>query len=255
MEAYKGDTLASIFHSMGIVADYPKQVIVLKGTQLVCGLTGRDAFLQEPLIDEDQTREFSEYCHHLLAAKRGDLSLQQQLLEHGREATIHMERLLQDMPTISSGFDLMAKTYSPAELKVLRRRERYTPQTREKLIQNICSLAAQLLKDHPSAKKQPKGPEIRDTFLFRYALCTYVLILKGIEGGGPTKTNPKDLRNDMVDVNFATFATYFDGLLTSDKNAGDIYADAEILLCEVFAMPPGWLAWLLRVFGKFLSTK
>jgi hypothetical protein len=68
---------------MGIVADYPKQIIVLKGTQLVCGLTGCDAALQEHLIDEIQTREFPEYCHHLLAAKRGNLSLQQQLLQQG----------------------------------------------------------------------------------------------------------------------------------------------------------------------------
>ncbi len=82
MEAYKGDTLVSIYHSMEVVADYPKQVIVLKGTQLACGLTGRAAASQEPLIDETQTREFPQYCHYLLAAKRGDLSLQQQLLEH-----------------------------------------------------------------------------------------------------------------------------------------------------------------------------
>jgi hypothetical protein len=179
MEAYKGDTLASIYHSMGIVADYPKQIIVLRGTQLVCGLTGCDAALQEPLIDEIQTREFPEYCHHLLAAKRGNLSLQQQLLQHGREATTHMERLLQDMSTISSAFDLMAKTYSPAELKVLRRRDRYTLQTREKLIQDVCALAALLFKNHPSVTKQPKVPEIRDMFLFRYALVPMYRYLRG----------------------------------------------------------------------------
>jgi len=34
-EAYKGDTLASIFHSMEIVADYPKQAIVLKAKSIV----------------------------------------------------------------------------------------------------------------------------------------------------------------------------------------------------------------------------
>jgi hypothetical protein len=75
-----------------------------------------------------------------------------------REATANMERLLQDMPSLSSGFDLMAKTYSPAELKVLRRRENYTPQMREKLVQNVLLLAAQLFKDHPSVRTWPKGP-------------------------------------------------------------------------------------------------
>src|ERR1700730_4626216 len=79
MEAYKGDTLTSIFHSMAIVADYPKQVIILKATPIICGLTGREAASQESLIDESLTRGFPEYCHHLIAAKGGDPFLQQQL--------------------------------------------------------------------------------------------------------------------------------------------------------------------------------
>lgn len=43
MEAYKGDTLLSIFASMEILAAYSGQVIVLKGTQAVCGLVGTGA--------------------------------------------------------------------------------------------------------------------------------------------------------------------------------------------------------------------
>ncbi len=249
MEAYKGDTLASIFHSMEIVAGYPKQVIVLKATSIVCQLTGREAASQESLIDESQTREFPEYCHHLIAAKRGDRFLQQQLLEHGREATTHMERWLQDMATLSSGFEQMmtfiSKTHSPAELKILRRHESYTPEMREKLIQNVLMFAKELFNGHPAVTKLPELAGVRDTFLFRYALCTYALILKAIEGGG-VKKNPEKLRNTMVDANFATFATYFDGLMTRDKIAREIYEDAEFLLREIFARPPAWLRWLLR---------
>ncbi len=97
MEAYKGDTLASIFRSMEILAQYPKQVIVLKGTQIVCGLRGRNAGLQRRLIDERQTREFSAYCKNLLAAQHGNVDLQNSILEHGREATAHMNRMLADV--------------------------------------------------------------------------------------------------------------------------------------------------------------
>jgi hypothetical protein len=249
MEAYKGDTLVSIFHSMAIVADYPKQVLVLKPTSIVCGLSGREAASPKSLIDQTQTREFPDYCRGLLAAQRGDPQLQQQLLEHGREATAHLERWLQDMQTMSLGIEQMmtwiTKTHSQAELKILRRRENYTPDMREKLIENILMFAKELFKGHPDVTKLPELPEARDTFLFRYALCTYVLILKAIEGGG-VKRNPEKLRNTMVDANFAAFATYFDGLMTRDKIANDLYADADVLLREIFARPPKWLAWLLR---------
>lgn len=249
MEAYKGDTLKSICSSMEILARHPKQVIVLKGTQDICALSGRVAASLEPLIDEVQTREFSDYCQHLLAAERGDLSLQAQLLEHGREASTYIERMLMDMPTLSSGIDLMAKTYPPAELKILRRREKRTPEMNDRLVRNVLLLAAELFKKHPSVTQWPTGPEVRNAFIFRYALCGYVSILKRIEDGGAGKTKLEKLRNDVIDVNFAAFGTYFDGLITSDKRAREIYAEAEFLLREAFAMPPLWLRVLLSISG------
>jgi hypothetical protein len=253
MAAYKGDALTWIYDRMEILAQYPKQVLVLRGTQDICGLEGQAATLQDPLIDEIQTREFSEYCQHLLAAKRGDLSLQQQLLEHGREATAHIDRMLLNMPTLSSGIDLVEKTYSPAELKILRRREEHTPQMREKLVQNVLLLAGYLFKDYPGVTELPRGPEVRNTFIFRYALCGYVSILKRIADGGAGQTKPDKLRNDVIDVTFSAFATYFDGLLTADKRAGEIYAEADFLLREVFAMPPWWLRILLSI-GSLASN-
>lgn len=250
MEAYKGDTLRSIYSSMEILAQRPKQVIILRGTQDICALNGRAAASLEPLIDQAQTREFPEYCRHLLAAKGGDLFLQEQLLENGHEATAYIERMLKDMPTFSSGIDLMAKTYSPAELKILRRRETHTPHMRERLVRNVLLLAEQFFEEHPGVTEWPKGPEVRNTFIFRYALCGYVSILKRIEDGGAGKTKPEKLRNDVIDVNFAAFATYFDGLLTSDKRAGEIYTEAAFLLREAFAMPPWWLRVLLSIGGR-----
>jgi hypothetical protein len=116
-------------------------------------------------------------------------------------------------------------------------------------------LAGQLFKEHPSVTEWPRGPELRNTFIFRYALCGYVSILKRIEDGGPGKTKPEKLRNDVIDINFAAFATYFDGLLTMDKRAGEIYADADFLLREVFAMPPWWLRILLSIGGLFRKVR
>lgn len=88
------------------------------------------------------------------------------------------------MPTLSSGIDLVEKTYSPAELKILRRREEHTPQMRKRLVQNVLLLAGRLFKDHPGVTELPRGPEMRNTFIFRYALCGYVSILKRIADGG-----------------------------------------------------------------------
>ena len=173
-------------------------------------------------------------------------------MEHGREATAHIDRMLIDMPTLSSGIDLAAKTYSPVELKILRRRETHTPQMLEKLVQNVLLLANELFKGHPGVVDAPRPLRMRDAFIFRYALCGYIAILKRIEDGGAAKTKPEKLRNDVIDVNFATFATYFDGLLSADKRASEIHAEAKLLLSDAFAMPPWWLRVLLSI-GSYLA--
>jgi hypothetical protein len=196
IEAYKGDTLKSIYRSMEILTAFPKQVIVLKGTQVICGLTGRAAAARESLIDKTQTREFSDYCRALLAAKNGDPSFQQELLEHGREASAHMDRVLLDMPSLSSSFVAMAKAYTPAELKYLRERADSSSELRTKLVQNVVGLATQLFANLCFAM-QPRGARMRDAFLFRYALCTHMLIVKA--SAGTPKTNREKLRNDMVE--------------------------------------------------------
>ena len=135
MEAYKGNTLTSIFHSMAIVTEYPKQVIILKATSIICGLTGREAASQEALIDKSLTRGSPGILPSPHRRKRRRSISPTAAFEHGFEATAHLERWLQDMGTVSSSFEQMmtfiSKTHSPAELKILRRRENYAGNARK----------------------------------------------------------------------------------------------------------------------------
>jgi hypothetical protein len=243
MEAYKGEMPASIYASMAILTQHPKQVIVLKGTQAVCGLNGRDAASLEQLIDVNKTREFPEYCRALIAAQGGNQSLQKQLLEYGREAAAHMDRILADAGTLLSGFEAAEKAYSRDELKIIRNGNRYTQRMGDKMMHNFMLLAVHLFKEFKERQGTAEittGPEVRNTFIFRYALCAYLSILKWISIGGTRSATkkPKRIRNDyIVDVNFITFATYFDGLLTAEKKLQEIYVTADFLLREILVMP------------------
>jgi len=209
MESYKQDALDvldALNSQMGVLVQFPTQVIVLKGTLDVCSLSGRDAGTWERMIDETQTREFPEFCQHLLAAKRDDLSIREQIIENGREARANLDRMLSGSTPLSRGIEQMQQTYTPTELKSLRQRKGLTPQLQDKLVRDVLSLAGELMKQHPSVTDIPRDPQIRNTFLFRFALCASVSILKRIEEGDAEMVSDENLRNDMVDVNFAAFA-------------------------------------------------
>ena len=79
--------------------------------------------------------------------------------------------------------------------------------------------------------------EMPNTFLFRTALCAFVWALDWIAVGGPKDVKTEKIRNDLVDVNFATFATYFDGLLSMDEKPLRIYQRAAFVLDAIMSGP------------------
>lgn len=236
MEVYKTNSIASICRSMEILAQYPKQVIVLKGTLVVCGLKGRRAGLQRRLIDEQQTQEFPEFCQHLVTVQQGNLSIQRQLLEHGRTAAANINRIQADAASLSNTITEIAKDFTDTEIRVLRKGSPLTKEMADKFIRNVLFVAGYMFKDHPRFTKFPKAEELPNTFIFRAALCAYLLSLRWISDGGAQSAKPAKMRNDIVDVSFAAYATFFDGVLTKDKKLKDIYEQAAFILPIIYNM-------------------
>jgi hypothetical protein len=238
MEAYKGNTLVSIFRSMALLADFPRQVIVLKTTGVVCGLRGRRQGLRRRLIDHVQTRSFPKYCEHLFAAKLGDVHLRQQLLHKGRAADDQMARMLADATNIPEAVEGIVRLFTDAELKIIRTGLPFSEALARKMVENIGLLAQSLFSQHPHPAVVRKVDELPNTFLFRSALCSFLLVLDWISMGGPKRAKTERLRNDLVDVTFATYATYFDGLLSMDEKPLRIYREAAFVL-ESITNEPG----------------
>jgi hypothetical protein len=230
MEAHKGDTLASIFPSIALLAEFPKQVIVLKTTGVVCGLSGRQAGLRRRLVDQKQTRGFPEYCKALRVAKLGDQSARQQLLDNGRVADDQMDRMLADAQNMPEAVRAISARFTEAELKIIRTHSAFSDQLIRKVLESVIALAQELYARHPKPTAVRAWDELPNTFLFRTALCGFVLALDWIAVGGPKDVKITKIRNDIVDVNFATYATYFDGLLSMDEKPLRIYDRAAFIL-------------------------
>lgn len=243
MEAYKGNTLAKIYKSMSILADFPDQVLVLKGTRAAATRKGRLAGLQKRLIDYDQTSTFARYVQDLRKAQAGDLHIQQQLLDHGKEADRHLGLMLADATTMWKAIETVASQHSKDELRAVQVGKPYPPAFYEKVMRNVLQMAGRMFKSHPDAPPIPRIPDVPNTFIFRVALCGYLWAVNWAATGGAQGAKPERLRNDMVDTTLAAYATYFDGLMTRDRKALDLHQTARVWLCAIFScqLPGGWL--------------
>lgn len=251
MEAYKGDTLISIFRSMSVLADFPKQVIVLKGTRAACAQRGRAAGLQRRLVDNMQTLEFPQFVSHLRRAQQGHPGLERQLLEHGRAATEHLEKMLADAQTTGSMIEEFASFYSKEDRRSVRVGENLSAEAVHKTVKIVMEIAGRAFQQHPDVNFIPRHAELGNTFIFRVALATYLLVLDWVARGGALGASPAKLRNDFVDMNFAAYASYFDGLLSADTKVLRLHAELRLWLVALFGCQlPGGLGTPTRQTSK-----
>jgi len=232
MEAYKGDKTSSIFMSMRILSDYANQVIMLKGTQDICGIDPKQENLQNSLIDHEQTKGFAEFCLDLANAQRGDSLILQQIYKRRKAANLQMSRMLTSTEQFRKAILLIESLYSSEELKLLRTEEISTIPIalHKKILREISRLSAEMFDSHPQIDTLPKFKKLPNSFIFRNSICYYLLALNWISTGGIKYTKDKKLRNDTVDVYFATYATYFDGILSYDKKVNKLYRDTRWIL-------------------------
>lgn len=108
----------------------------------------------------------------------------------------------------------------------------------EKIVTGIFMLAKALFVQHPATKSRPADLVMfRNTFPFRYALCAYCLMINWISTGSGTDRSPRSVRNHMVDLAIVAYATYFDGLLSTDGSATRTYDLARAILTTALAIP------------------
>lgn len=237
MEAYKGDkknTLESILNSMCILCQFPKQVIILKGTTNICALSKKSKGLIKRFIDKGQTKGFTKYCNSLKDAEKGNKKLEQVILKLGADANEHMENILKDSKNIINSISEISKKYSKDELRIFRKREPYTIELARKIIKQIIIVSDLLHSNHPKNLVSPNDTDLSNSFIFRFSLCMYLLTLDWISNGGAVGVKPERMRNDLVDMNYVAYATFFDGIMTNDNKATKIYYESKYVLERIF---------------------
>jgi hypothetical protein len=238
MEAFKGDALQNIATATEVVREFPKQVVVLKSTNVISTLKGRRCGFTRRMVDRDQTWGFPEWCEHLARAAAGNEDLQRQTIENGKEADAHLKRMCDDQQNYAANLEAMAKTFTEAELKTLRKHEPISEEMFAKIQSHVLEIAAFLFTAHPHFTELPRARELPYTFIFRYAMAVCLVAVRRLSVGGAKNVKPEKIRNDIVDATYAAYATYFQGLLSFDAGANEIYADAKFLIGLFLTTPP-----------------
>lgn len=219
---------SNIYKSLEVLSDYHSQVIILKRTQQVLKLQCNGDQCQEQLIDFDQTNEFKNYCYLLNEGRKGDDFIRSQLKKIQQESMIEKSRTEKEASNIPqqilNGFSKLTKS----EKQILRQSDfPYRDDMDHKINMDIDKLTKELYEGISMNTMMQSKAQRQWSFLYRNAVCSYFFALWRYLRGGLEDITAYKIRNDMVDMQIVTYATYFDGLLSNDKNAVKLYNQAR----------------------------
>lgn len=233
MEAYKGSGIENIYRSIEIVSKYPDQVIILKGTRDVVNLTMSPGGFYR-LEDSAQTKGFKAFCLDVKMAFNGDAKLSAEILRKRQLAYKYTDTNRDDANKIIEAIKILANSFQPAHLKAIRKREKLPSEVIDKIVMDILWIAAFSFQKHPDILLMPQASQLKNTFIFRFAISMYLLGFHWISDGGPGNIARETLRNHVTDMIYVAYATFFDGLLTKDKKMQLIYQETCFFLDELF---------------------
>jgi|CXWL01.1.fsa_nt_gi hypothetical protein len=230
MEAYKGETRASIYKSLGVLSRFPRQVIVLKNTGM-CMQTRVGPQMADRLIWRKHTTRFPQFIAEVESAKQGNLFIEEGLQWRGTLASERMQTLTDQSRDIIGQHEMALKGLTKEDIAIIR--GKVLP-VHEGTIARIVSIAVSIAEAYrQQAEARPEnheGKKYLGSFLFRVGLAQTCSFLEWVRTGGQINMRPEKVRNDYIDAMISVYGTYFNGLMTADKRLALVHSVSRELL-------------------------
>ena len=219
VEMRKSNALSTSRDSLLIASQYLQQVFVLRRTDDMLGenITSGD---QVPnLLDYQAGIDLASLCRRLQTFPEPP-GLRAEMAEHEANARLVIQRLTEEVVALEPGLVDAAKDFTQAELKQIRTFSGVTETTRRKLLDLLKETTGNFIlqNQEPGRRKPMMLKEAMGMFAFRYSLCMLLYYMEWVRVGRTTGKKLTRRVNDVVDMQVAAMATYFNGVLSADEN-------------------------------------
>ncbi|RWP67750.1 hypothetical protein [Mesorhizobium sp.] len=219
-EVYKQETVDAVLALLSVIGDFPEQIIVLKSggeiARLNLGLPSEIAAMEQ----QDVAPLIREMADIMNGPRRGDPIVLQQLRNLWSAAAVNLVGMHEGaIDIVTSLPEMSEQMFSQHEVRIIRTNGRYT----EEMFSSIFGAAEQIWETLAEGYNLQWRSMPRDhtasAYLFRYALSIVIYLIWWIRTGSPKLERVDRIRNDLIDLSFVVYGTYYDGFLTADRKA------------------------------------
>ena len=235
-ESFAGSSALNLIRSVKILSKFPRQVLVLKSSLELAQLGPIDPNIRFGMVDWRRTKSFPAFCADVRKVERDDEKAKAHFTQQAKKAKRHLDILLDQNDAIVNLIVALRNDTGDDLLKARRAGKPLPGPEGARLLTSIEYMANRFFRGVPGVPPVPDDPlSASRCYIFRTAIAIRLLALKWAEhGGGVENARREKVRNDFVDSTYAVAATYWDGFLTSDKKAYDIYFETEFLANDFF---------------------
>lgn len=227
----------NIIKSTSILAEFPKHVVLGKTTDVLATLRGKRKGMKKRFSDGRRTRTFRRWARRgRRKLEDGDPAEEARFGRAQEGAAAHLEEVKRGSDGFAADLEEAAKQFSEEELRGLRKKEPFNDEMIGKILDRIFHFAAGFFKARGIAL--PPWEELMHTYIFRFSICATMHALRWIAVGGAKKVGKDRIRNDIIDASIAAQALCFDGFLSKDAMAQEIYSNSLFMLNQFLNFVP-----------------
>ena len=215
-EIFKPNSADEVVASFPVLRDFPKQIVLLHSNRKAARLSPRGGALADRLIDRETTRKLPKFFEVLTKAAAGHDGYLRQLNQR-RTWALEREQMVQgSFSDQRESLANLSAMFTDHELRQIRSGQ-FSARACEAMLQ-VTQGTADWAQIQVTGYALHPPPYLYYQFTWRYVLC-HVIQLMILLQKGATQRAPKKARNDHFDNVFATYGTYFNGLMTEDRGA------------------------------------
>ncbi len=230
IEMFKKNALGTARASLKILADFPDQIFVLKPTHLwLDAKVHSEADLQQ-LVDLDRSDDLRQLSRDY-KSDEAIHSFADRMKAREIEASEYMRQLRGQVQTLEASHQNLLKEFRAEELKQIRTAQGISGALREKIFNLVDEVTVEFVRanQEPGRTAPLKRSEVHGMFAYRYALCVVIAFTRWVALGRQAKS--LDLRvNDVVDNQVAATSTFFNEILTKDRELQIVASNARDVL-------------------------
>lgn len=230
IEMFKTNALGTARESLKILADFPDQTFVLKPTHLWLDAKVRGETELQQIIDPARSDDLRQLSRNF-RSEGAIHGLAERMKAREAAASEYMQRLSDQVQTLEASLPNLLQEFRSEELAQIRTREAITDALREKIFNLVDEVTIEFVRTNqePGRTAPLKRSEACGMFAYRYALCVVIAFTRWVEHGRSAKRLDRRV-NDVVDNQLAAISTFFNEILTNDRELETVASNARNVL-------------------------